>query len=118
MPASRASGRSGLAPRVLNTILGAWLIASVLVWPHYGPEGFNTLVTGLLVVTVAPIAMWVPRMRYGSLFLGGWLFLTTFVLVHAVRLTFFHDLAASIVLLALAAIPSRPWQYRDEGARA
>ncbi len=118
MPVSRASGRAGLVPRVLNTVLGAWLIASVLIWPHYGPEGFNTLITGLLVITVAPIAIWAPRMRFGTAFLGAWLVVTTFVFVHALQFTFFHDLVASLVLLALAALPSRPWQYRDEGARA
>jgi hypothetical protein len=118
VPAGTSSRRGGVAPRIASTALGAWLVASVLVWPHYGPEGFNTLVTGLLALTVASIAVWAPRMRYGNLFLGAWLFLTTFLLVHAVRLTFFHDLLASVALLALAAVPSRPWQYRDERARA
>jgi hypothetical protein len=110
--------RAGIAPRVANTVLGAWLIVSVLVWPHYGPEGFNTLVTGLLLVTVAPVAIWTPRLRYGGLFLGAWLLLTTFVFVHALRLTFFHDLAAALVAIGLSLVPSRPWQYRAGRARA
>ncbi len=118
MPVSRATGRAGVVPRVVNALVGAWLVASVLIWPHYGPEGFNTLITGLLVLTVAPISAFAPRMRFGTALLGAWLFLTSFVFVHALRVTFFHDLAASIVLLAIAAVPSRPWQYRGEGARA
>ncbi len=118
MPVSRGSWRGGSAPRVLNAVLGAWLVASVLIWPHYGPEGFNTLITGLLVLAVAPIAAFAPRLRFGSAFLGAWLFVTTFVFPHALLFTFFHDLVASVVLIALAAVPSRPWQYRGEGARA
>ncbi len=118
MPVSRATGRAGVAPRVVNALLGAWLVASVLIWPHYGPEGFNTLITGLLVLTVAPIAAFAPRLRFGTAFLGVWLLLTTFVFVHALSITFFHDLVAAVVLLAIAAVPSRPWQYRGEGARA
>jgi hypothetical protein len=110
--------RAGIAPRVANAALGAWLVLSVLAWPHLGPEGFNTLVTGLLVLTVAPIAVWAPRMRFGTLFLGVWLFLTTFLFVHQRTFTFWHDLVASLVLLALAAVPSRPWRYREERARA
>jgi hypothetical protein len=109
---------AGLLPRAANALLGAWLVASVFLWRHWGPEGFNTLVTGLLVITVAPIAVWAPRLRFGSAFLGGWLFVTTLVLVHARRLTFFHDLALAIAILALALVPSRPWQYRRERLRA
>ncbi|HEX9049344.1 MAG TPA: hypothetical protein VF841_02315 [Anaeromyxobacter sp.] len=112
MPSGPSPGRAGLAPRVANALLGAWLVASVLLWRHLGPEGFNALVTGLLVVTVAPIAAWAPRLRVGGAFLGGWLLVTTLVLVHARRFTLFHDLAVSIAIVALAAVPSRPWRYR------
>jgi hypothetical protein len=96
----------------VNALLGAWLIASVFLWRHWGPEGFNTLVTGLLVITVAPLAVWAPRLRFGGAFLGAWLLATTLVFVHARPFTLFHDLACSIAIIALAAVPSRPWQYR------
>jgi hypothetical protein len=116
--AASSARRAGVAPRVANTVLGAWLVLSVLAWPHLGPEGFNTLVTGLLVLTVAPLAAFAPRLRYGNLFFGAWLFVTTFVFVHARAFTFWHDLLASLLVLALAALPSRPWQYREERAQA
>jgi hypothetical protein len=118
VPAARHPVRDGLAARVANAALGAWLVLSVLAWPHDGPEGFNALMTGLLLLTAAVIAVWVPRLRLGGAFLGAWLLVTTFVLVHAVRLTFFHDLAASILMIALALVPSRPWEYRAGRARA
>jgi hypothetical protein len=112
VPSGWSAGRAGLAPRVVNALFGAWLVASVFLWRHWGPEGFNTLITGLLVITVAPLALWAPRLRFGSAFLGAWLFVTTLVFVHARRFTWVHDLAFSIAIIALAAVPSRPWQYR------
>jgi hypothetical protein len=113
-----ASGNAGLAARVLSTLLGAWLIVSVLAWPHDGPEGFNTLITGLLVLTVAPIAVWVPGARFAGAFLGAWLLLTTLVFDHASRFTFFHDLAAAVLLLVLGAVRGRPVEYLEAPADA
>ncbi len=113
MPAASSSGRAGLAPRIVNLLLGAWLFASVLLWRHWGPEGFDTLITGLLVITVAPLAVWAPRLRFGGAFLGVWLAFMTLVLVHARRFTFFHDLAVAIAIVLIALVPSRPWEYRE-----
>ncbi len=97
----------------MNTVLGAWLVASVLLWHHRGPEGFNTLITGLLVIAVAPLAVWAPRIRFAASFLGVWLAATTLVFVHAHRFTFFHDLAVSIAIVAISLVPSRPWEYAE-----
>ena len=109
---------AGLAARVASTLLGAWLVVSVLAWSHHGPEGFNTLVTGLLVLTVAPIAVWVPGARFAGAFLGAWLLLTTLVFDHASRFTLLHDLVAAILLLVLAAVRGRPVEYLDAPAEA
>ncbi len=116
--ASSPAGRAGVAPRIVNTVLGAWLIASIFVWPHYGPEGFDTLITGLLVVTAAPLAVWAPRLRFGPAFFAVWLVVMTLVLVHERRFTFFHDLAVAIAIILVSAVPSRPWVHPSEEARA
>ncbi len=118
VPERSSTERAGIAPRVVNVILGAWLFASVLLWRHWGPEGFDTLITGLLVITVAACAVWTPRLRFGGTFLAAWLLFMTLVLVHARRLTFFHDLAVALAIVVLSAAPSRPWEYQRRHAEA
>ncbi len=112
------AARAGLAPRVASTLLGCWLFASVFLWPHNGADGFDALITGILVVTVAPIAIWTPALRLGNAYLAIWLFVTTLFFRHETLLTPFNDVLVSVAILLLALVPGRPRPWTPSVRRA
>lgn len=104
--------------RVVNALLGAWLVVSVFLWPHAGSEGYNALITGLLVAMVALVAIWAPPVRFANVLLGAWLLVTTLFFRHESELTLWNEVLVATVILVFAFVPSEPWRFRAARAQA
>ncbi|MGC3999311.1 MAG: hypothetical protein QM767_18470 [Anaeromyxobacter sp.] len=98
---------SSRAARLAATALGAWLIASVFLWPHATDERFNDVVVGLVVLMFAPAALWAPALRWVNTFAAAWLLLSAVAFKHFGTLNQLHDLAVGLALLVLSFIHGR-----------
>jgi hypothetical protein len=108
---------SGIWARVLNVVLGAWLVVSDLVWRHGEAASTNTWICGLLVIAFALWALWMPRMRYWNTLLGAWLIFAAFVLEHFSSGTRWNNVILGGVILLVSLVPGRPLPDR-RAARA
>jgi hypothetical protein len=92
--------------RRFTVVLGLWLIASSVVWPHSPSQILNACVVGVLVVLVALVALTAnPRARYVNSALAVWLFASVFLLPTASRWTAWNDLFVAIMILACSLVP-------------
>jgi hypothetical protein len=96
-----------LLPRAVNVVLGAWLVASAFVLPHFGNAGFNNLITGLLICATALQAFWAPALHWVNTALAAWVAFGALAFDYPSRVTRLHDLAIAGVMLVASLIPGR-----------
>jgi hypothetical protein len=95
-------------PRVINFLVGIWLIASAFAWPHGDAARSNTWIVGILIAIVAIGAMFQPVIRYANTLLAVWLFVASLA-IHPTRVeTVWNNLIAAVVVFALSLVPSAP----------
>jgi hypothetical protein len=70
------SNATGVSPRTLNVILGAWLFISAFAWPHTRWQFVSTSIPGVFVVVFALAACVVPRVRFLNTTLAAYLFVS------------------------------------------
>jgi hypothetical protein len=96
-----------LAPRILNVILGGWLLVSAFAWPHAQAQRTNTWVVGLISVLFALAAMTLPRARYFNTALAVWLVISTAaVLPFRTPGTTLNNTLVAIAIFVLSLVPS------------
>ena len=66
--------------RIVNIILGIWLVVSAFLWPHSYAQMNNAWIVGVLCVAFALVAMRVPEARYLNTLLAVWLFISVWAL--------------------------------------
>ncbi len=98
-----------------NLLLGIWLQVSIFVWPHTDATRISAWLPGLLVSTIALLAMGAPPMRWLNGFVALWLLLWTVATASAEALTYFNGVACGLMVLILSVIPSKSAtvDYRD-----
>jgi hypothetical protein len=90
----------------INAGLGAWMIASVFVWPHLPHERHYTLAAGVAIVVVSLLGwLAIPRLRWANVALGVALFLATVLSPHAVGATPLNDIIVSMAVITFAFLP-------------
>lgn len=102
--------------RLLSAAIGIWLIAAPGVL-HYAPGAqTNDRIVGPLVVSFSIIAIWqiTRALRWLNLPLGLWLIVAPGLLDHVSKVARWSDLAAGIVLVALAFVRG-PCPHRFAG---
>lgn len=95
-------------PRVLNVLLGVWLLVSPFLLRHLSSEGFNDETSGLFVLMFALIAIWAPAMRWGSTFVGAYLLVTAITFPHGSLASALSQILAGGAITLLSFVPSRP----------
>jgi hypothetical protein len=85
--------------RVINLLLGAWLLVSAFVWHHTPAEYTNTLIVGGLIVLVALLALAYRPLRYANLILAFWLFLSALLVTQSAATAWNNGLVAVAVFL-------------------
>jgi hypothetical protein len=68
--------------RIINTILGIWMLIAPAVWGYAKPAANNAFIFGAIIATVAIIAMAesVRNTRWLNLVFGVWLVLAPWIL--------------------------------------
>jgi hypothetical protein len=96
----------GNTARVINAVLGVWLLVSVFVWRHSLVQQTNVWVTGVLAVAFAFIAYaFEPKVRYLNALLALWLFGSSLALSPTTRATMWNGLIVSLLMLAASLTP-------------
>ena len=95
-------------PRWLSLLIGLWLVASALAFPHESSAGFNRLMVGIFVASFAVQALWAPWFRWANALLGVWLLFSGSIFVHRSAFLALSTLVAGGALAVLALVPSPP----------
>ena len=90
----------------LALAIGVWLFVSVFAFRTSSSAGFNRLMIGLFVSSLAIHAMWAPWFRWVNALLGVWLVFTGAVFDHASPFLALSTMAAGAVLVVLAFFPT------------
>lgn len=96
-----------MSGRIVNLVLGFWLVLSAFLWVHSGAQFTNAWVSGLLVAAIALAASRVPDLRYANAVMGGWLMVSTFFLPRVSAGTFWNHLVVGLAVLFLSLFPTR-----------
>lgn len=97
---------SGSWARVTSLLVGLWLLVSGFVMDSSSSQTTNAWMSGAAAVVLSGIALARPRVRFGNMALGVWLFLSAFMFPGSGEMIW--SLAASgILLFALSLVPER-----------
>jgi hypothetical protein len=92
--------------RWVNIVVGAWLAASALLWPHTLAQLANAALVGCACVVVAAVALRIPQARFVNTALGLWLYVSTWFLPAEVGTTVWNHALVSLVMMLIALVPS------------
>jgi hypothetical protein len=90
---------------MVNMLLGVWLAATAVLWPHQPGEYHNAWITGLAMVGVAVLGVRVAGARWADAALALWLFSSTFVFAHATGATVLNDMLVAMAALIVSFLP-------------
>ena len=110
-PGVVASDATGLTPRALNVVLGAWLSLSAFAWPHARWQFINTLLSGALVIVFALAACATPRVRYLNTALSAYLFVSAWcypAFTLAEMATQWHNATVTLWILLISVLDNEP----------
>ena len=85
--------------RVSCGLVGGWLIASALAWPHDGLQLLNALLCGDLVLLFALL-----RSRTGPRIIGLWLVASSVLLESWHPATALHNALVGLILISLPSL--------------
>lgn len=95
------------AARLVNLVLGVWLVLSAFAWPHSRAQMTNTWLSGLLAVVFELTAFYEPAVRYLTTVLAVWLFVSSWALREASLGTLWNNAFVAIVLFFVSLVPMR-----------
>lgn len=98
----------GRWPRWLSLAIGLWLVVSVFAFQASSSGGFNRLIVGILVSSMAVQALWAPGYRWANALFGSWLLFSGAIFDHASLFLALSTMAAGGALVVLAMVPSPP----------
>ena len=93
--------------RILNVLLGLWVLISTFMWPHSRFQMVNGIVCGFFTMALGVAAIY----RRGASYLGAvvavWLFISTTMVVHRDP-TFWNNGIMSILIFVTALFGKSP----------
>ena len=92
--------------RIVNTVLGLWLMAAPAVLSYGDPAQFNDRIAGPLAVTCAFVAIWEATrpLRRVNLVIGAWLLLAPWVLGYGATAPIVNSLVVGVVMIACSLV--------------
>jgi hypothetical protein len=103
-----------MSARLFNVLAGLWLFISVFMWPHAGAQAVNSAVCGIAGMGLGLLAMYVEPVRYLGAALGAWVFMSTFLLAQAGRMTTWNNALMGIAMFVSALLGGGPADVRRE----
>jgi hypothetical protein len=88
--------------RLINMVLGTWLLASAFLWPHAAGQFRNSWSAGSLCIVVAALARSVPPLRYANTVLGLWLVIATVAGARISDLTVWNNVLVGAAIAAVS----------------
>jgi hypothetical protein len=107
MRARAASRGEFAAARLVNVVLGVWLVISAFAWPHSYAQQTNTWILGLLCVVFALVAFYDPVVRYLNTVLATWLFISCWALPQLSLGTLWNNALVAIAIFFVSLLPMR-----------
>jgi O-antigen ligase len=93
--------------RVVDVVLGLWLVASAFLWPHGTAQFLNAAVTGALIAAISAVALLArDRARHVTTGLAVWLFLANLLLPGTTLATAWNHAVLAVILFLLSMVPS------------
>lgn len=92
--------------RILNVLLGIWLLASALVWNEAPGQRINTCIVGLTCTGVALSALRLPAARWINMALSLWLLASLFVIPRSGEFELWNGLVAAAAMFFTSGTPS------------
>lgn len=89
---------SNHSARIVDLLVGVWLIVSAFLWPHAGEQFDNACTVGALTAAISAAAFVRPPARYVNSVLAVWLLVSTWVLPLINESTARNNIAVSILL--------------------
>jgi hypothetical protein len=96
--------------RVLNLMVGLWLVVSSFAWQRTTAQRVDTAVVGVLVAVLSLVATRIPAARWLNALLAVWLFAATLFLPREGSFGLWNNLLSAVAVLLVAAVRS----YDDE----
>jgi hypothetical protein len=98
-----------VAARLVNVVLGVWLVISAFAWPHSHAQRTNAWILGVLCVAFELTALVEPPARYLSTVLGAWLVLSAWALPTSSLWTLWNSALVGIAIFFVSLAPPRGW---------
>jgi len=92
--------------RILNVMLGVWLLVAALGWNGPSAYRINTGAVGLVSCAVALLALRFPRARWVNLGLSLWLFASLWILPRQGEFELWDGMLAAASMFFTAGVPS------------
>ncbi len=90
--------------RVVNCLIGIWLIISAFVWPHNNAEQLDTWILGIWIAAFSLMALRQPAARWLNTLAAIWLFFSTLAIHRTQPATTWNNVIAAIVVFALSLV--------------
>ncbi len=94
-----------MSPRLLNAILGVWLILSSFLWIHTRSQFINAWLVGIFIFLTAVSSIESPSLRVVNTVLAVWLFLSSWAFQGAAAETIWNNTVVAVVVFSLSLTP-------------
>lgn len=97
----------------LYLALATWLFASAWLLPHSIPTAWNSLISAILIATVALVSFAAPGkpgLRFGNALMAVWLLIAALLMPHVSLATMAHDVLVAMALSSLVIFTSGRWR--------
>jgi hypothetical protein len=106
--------------RIINTLLGLWLMASPGMLGFQKTVADNDHIVGPIIVSAAVIAIWEATrgLRKLNILSGAWLLLAPWVLGYEETIPIINDMAVGVLVIVFALVEGKIEQQFGGGWRA
>jgi O-antigen ligase len=105
--------------RVGVIVLGGWLTCSSFAWPHTVAQARNTLVVGILLVVLGVLSTIYSWVRFGTVVLAAWLFVSVIALGRMTTATYWNNVMVAFLVFVLSMLePNRVFWSRGKRGMA
>jgi uncharacterized membrane protein YccC len=107
-----------MLPRILNMLIGTWLMFSAFAWSHPPRQLANTIVCGLLTILFAVLSLYSRRGQQLGASLAVWLFVSGLFTMSTKEPTLWNNALCAIAIFVCSLSMNNPERRHHEQAYA